>query len=56
MHAQGLPLIWERDDASSLCINAETCDLGEIRCGRKVEYMHVVKDVVSVEPPKQEEP
>jgi|SRR6266850_5028577 len=32
------------------------CDLGEVRCGREVEYMHVVKDVVSVEPAKHEEP
>ncbi len=40
----------------SLRVNTETCDLGEIRCRRKVQDMHVVKDVVSVEPAKNEEP
>ena len=56
MHAQSLPLIWEGDGTSSLCVNAETCDLREVRRGSEVEYMHVVKDVMSVEPAKQEEP
>ena len=57
--AQSLPLICERDHDSwylSLCVNAETCDLGEVRCGREVGYIHVVKDLVSVEPAKEEEP
>jgi hypothetical protein len=40
----------------SLCVNAETCDLGEIRCRGKVQHVHVVEDVVSVEPAKNEEP
>ena len=33
-----------------LCVDAEACDLGEVRCGGEVEYMHVVEDIVSVEP------
>ena len=49
-------LIWDRDWIWSLCVNAETCDLGEVRCGGEVEYMHVVIDVVSIEPAKEEEP
>ena len=31
-----------------------TC--GEVRCGGEVEYVYVVKDVVSVEPAENEEP
>ena len=41
---------------SSLRVNAEACDLGEIRCRGEVQYVHVVKDVVSVEPAEKEEP
>jgi hypothetical protein len=39
----------------SLCVDVKTCDLGEVRCGGEVEYVHIVKDVVSVEPAKEEE-
>ena len=40
----------------SLRVDAEACDLWEVRCGGEVEYMHVVKDVMSVEPAEKEEP
>jgi len=40
----------------SLCVDAETCDLGEVRRGGEVKYVYFVKDVVSVEPAKNEEP
>ena len=36
-------------------VDAETCDLRKVSCGGEVEYMHVVKDVVPVEPAKEEE-
>ena len=41
---------------TSLCIDAKAGHLWEIRGSGEVEDMHVVKDVVSVEPPKDEEP
>ena len=41
---------------SSLCINAKACDLREIRSRGEVQHVHVIKDVVSVEPAKNEEP
>jgi hypothetical protein len=41
---------------SSLRVNAEACHLGEIRCRGEVQYVHVVKDVVTVEPAEKEEP
>ena len=40
---------------TSLCVNAKAGHLGEIRSCGEVENVHVVKDVVSVEPPKDEE-
>ena len=55
MHAQSLILISEGDGTSSLYVNAEHCDLEEVRRGSEVEYMHVVKGVISIEPAKQEE-
>ena len=39
-----------------MCVDGEACDLREVRCGGEVEYVHVVKDVVSVEPAEKEEP
>jgi len=39
----------------SLCVDAETCDLGEVRRGGEVKYVYFVKDVVSVEPAKNEQ-
>ena len=39
-----------------MCVYAEACDLWEVRCSGEVEYVHVVKDVMSVEPAKKEEP
>ena len=41
---------------SSLCINAKACDLREIRSRGEVQHVDVIKDVVSVEPAKNEEP
>jgi hypothetical protein len=41
---------------TSLCVNAKASHLGEIRSSGKVEDVYVVKDVVSVEPAKNEEP
>jgi len=40
----------------SLCVDAEAGDLGEICCRGEVEHVHVVKNVVSVKPAKDEEP
>lgn len=39
-----------------MCVDGEACDLWEVRGGGEVEYMHVIKDVVSVEPAEKEEP
>ena len=39
-----------------LCIDAKTSHLGEIRSSGEVEDVYVVKDVMSVEPTKDEEP
>ena len=39
-----------------LRIDTEARDLREVRCRGKVEDVYVVKDVVSVEPAKNEEP
>ena len=36
-------------------VDAEACDLWEVR-GGEVEYVHVVKEVVSVEHAENEEP
>lgn len=41
---------------SSLCVNAKACDLREIRSRGEVQHVHVIKDVVSVEPAKNKEP
>jgi hypothetical protein len=38
-----------------LCVDAEACHLGEVRSSGEVEYVHVVKDVVSIEPAKNKE-
>ena len=40
----------------SLCVNAKAGHLREIRSSGKVEDMYIVKDVVSIEPAKNEEP
>ena len=40
---------------SSLCVNAKACDLREIRSRGEVQHVHVIEDVVSVEPTKNEE-
>jgi hypothetical protein len=40
----------------SLCVDAEAGDLREICCRGEVEHVHVVKNVVSVKPAKDEEP
>ena len=40
---------------SSLCVDAEACNLGEVCSRGEVQHVHVVKDVVSVEPAKNEE-
>ena len=39
-----------------LCVDAKACHLREIRSSGEVEDVYVVKDVVSVEPAKDEEP
>ena len=39
-----------------LRIDTEARDLREVRCRGEVEDVYVVKDVVSVEPAKNEEP
>jgi hypothetical protein len=39
-----------------LYVDGEACNLWEVRRGGEVEYVHVVKDVVSVEPAEEEEP
>lgn len=41
---------------SSLCVDAEACHLGEVCSRGEVQHVHVVKDVVSIEPAKNEEP
>lgn len=39
-----------------MCVDAEARDLREIRRCGEVEHVHVIKDVVPVEPAKDEEP
>ena len=43
-------------NGTSLCVDAKASHLGEISGGGEVEDVHVVKDVVPIEPAKNEEP